>query len=151
MSYAIQVQRRQARMVSFDGKESSGELFLHATGVFGGAQTVLERLNDPATTFVPFRSATGLELVNLRWVAYFEMEGLAPEVEQRLEVGACRERVELELVSGGTLRGDVIYERPPESRRVSDLLNSPSERFVLLVTAERTFYVHLQAVVRARF
>jgi len=150
MSYAVHVQRQAVRMVTFDGKAADGDLYLQAFGPSGRAQTLCERLNDPAALFVPFQGRGGLELAHLHWVAYFEVAGLAPEVQQRLDVGACREKVELELVSGETLRGELVYERPPESRRISDLLNAPEERFLLLVAAERTLYVHRQALLRAR-
>jgi hypothetical protein len=150
MSYAVHVQRRAVRMVAFDGKAAEGELFLQAFGPFGGGQTLVERLNDPAAVFLPFLARGGLELVNLSWVAYFEVAELTPELQLRLEVGACRERAELELASGETLRGELVYERPPESRRISDLLNSPEERFLLMVAGQRTLYVHRHALVRAR-
>jgi hypothetical protein len=150
MSYAVQVQRQTVRMVAFDGKTAEGEIYLQSFGPSGAAQTLWEKLNDPGAVFIPFQSDGKVDLVHLYWVAYFEVAGLAPEVALRLEVGAVRERAELELVSGETVRGELIYARPPESRRISDLLNSPGERFLLLVDGDRTRYLHRHALVRVR-
>ena len=62
--------------------------------------------------------------------------------------GAVHSDVELELDCGELLSGELIYEAPPGTDRVSDLLNSRAARFLLLVSGQRTLCVRRDAVAR---
>ena len=151
MSYAIEVQRVGARLVAWDGKATSARFFLRtASEHHAGPETLLDRLNDPHTQFLACEIDGRVELVRLAWIGFVEVEGELPEVREREEVGACHQAVELILVSGEVLAGELLYLLPPDSSRVSDLLNSPGERFLLLRSAGRTHVVNRDAVARVR-
>jgi hypothetical protein len=151
MSLAVATHGVPLRLVRLDGRARKGELVLHG-GLESGArsESIAGRLNDPGSSFVPLRFGDRVELVNLDHVAFLAYDGEAPEVAERLEVGARRERAELELAVGETLVGELIYTLPPGHARVSDLLNSPGERFVLLVRPSETLFVHRAAILVAR-
>jgi len=151
MSWALEVLEAPLRVVGRDGREATASLFLHAVGEHGGRpETIGERLNDRAARFVPLRRGGAVELTNLDWIAYVAAPGKLPEAAAQEATGARRAAVELELAGGATLAGELLYARPAGSARVSDLLNAGEERFLLLVTAEETLFVHRAAVVRAR-
>ncbi len=113
-------------------------------------QTISERLNDRSARFLPIRIGERFELVNTDWIAYVACPGRTRDVAEREEVGAHCERAELDLAGGATLRGELLYELPPGHSRVSDLLNAPNQRFLLLVTETETLFVRRAAVRRAR-
>jgi len=150
MSLALEVRSVPLGLVGFDGRATPGRLFLRAVGERGRPETVGDRLNDPATSFLPLEIGARVELVHLAWVAYAVCAGREPEVAGREEVGALRKAVELDLVSGETLRGEFLYTLPRAQARVSDLLNRPGDRFLLLLTADETLFVQRTAIVRVR-
>jgi hypothetical protein len=151
MSWAVEVRETPMRVVGRDGAEVNASLFLHAVGEHGGRpETIGERLNDRGARFVPLRRGGAVELTSLDWIAYVAAAGKLPEATAHEAAGARRAAVELDLAGGATLAGELLYSRPAGSARVSDLLNSGEERFLLLLTAEETLFVHRAAVVRAR-
>jgi hypothetical protein len=151
MSLAVEVRDVPLRIVAFDGRAVAGSLFLHLVGERGRRpERLADRLNDPEVRFVPVRLEGRVELLNLAWVAYVAAPGRLPEIADREAVGCRSAHVELELAGGAELAGDLLYELPAGHARVSDLLNSPGERFLLLVTPDETLFVHRAAIVRAR-
>jgi hypothetical protein len=81
------------------------------------------------------------------------VEALAPlpELDRFDQLGAVRQAVEVDLAGGGTLKGELVYSRPPGSQRVSDLLNAGAERFLLLIDeAARALYVRRDELLRVR-
>jgi hypothetical protein len=151
MSLAVEVRDVPLRIVAFDGRAIAGSFFLHLVGDHGGRpETVGDRLNDPETRFVPVRVEERVELLHLAWIAYVACPGELPEVAEREAVGCRRERVELELAGGARLAGELLYALPPGHARVSDLLNTAGERFLLLLAAGETLFVNRAAIVRAR-
>ncbi|MCM2268766.1 MAG: hypothetical protein NDJ75_01540 [Thermoanaerobaculia bacterium] len=151
MSLALEVREAPLRLVDRRGERSTATLFLHAVGERGSRpETIGERLNDPATRFVPVRRDGGVELVSLDWIAYVAAAGRLPEATASDAVGARHVAVELELAGGESLAGELVYSRPAGSARVSDLLNAAGERFLMLLTTDETLFVHRDAVVRAR-
>ena len=152
MSLALATFGAPLRFVELDGRATEGTLYLHiAGGRAAQPETIVDRLNEPGTSFVPLKVDGTIELLHLAWIAYVACPGRPPEVAAREEVGARRERVELELVGGETWRGELLYTLPAGHSRVSDLLNSPGERFLMLLTPSETLFVHRAAIVRARF
>lgn len=151
MSLALSMQEARIRVVAMDGRSSEASIFLHSIGGSGsGPETILSCLNDRQLSFLPVRIGEPVELINLDGVVYLEVEGRPPEVERYEEVSALRAPVALELFGGERLEGDLLYARPPSHSRVSDLLNSRDERFLLLVTPGRTLFVRRAAILRAR-
>ena len=151
MSYALAMQDEPIRIVGTDGRVAEASLFLHAVAdVSSRPETIGARLNDRAVAFLPVRRDGRVELVHLAWVAYVAVAGRPLDVAAREEVGARRAEVALDLVGGATWRGELLYELPAGNARVSDLLNSPGERFLLLIAGTETLFVNRAAIVRAR-
>ncbi len=152
MSYAVDIALLPARIVAFDGQETWARIFLHAASErYPRAEVVADRLNDPRLRFLPCEVDGAIELFQLSWVAYVEYEGRLPEVEELERVGAVRQKVTLGLVTREVLVGDLLYVMPEGQSRVSDLLNSPRQRFLLLLTDTHTCYVNIGALVRVYF
>lgn len=151
MSYALEVSNLPVRLHTADGRVVEAEVFLHAVGGSGRPETLEDRLNDPDLRFLPCRVAGRVELVHLERVAVVEALAPLPELERLAEIGAVRQSVEVELAGGRALQGELVYSRPPGSQRVSDLLNSGNERFLLLVDgAARALYVRRDELLRVR-
>lgn len=149
MQYAIEVTRLAATVVGADGARLAATFFLRtASQHHTGCETLGDRLNDPGTDFLAVETDHGIELVQLQWILYVEHEGTLPEVATRLEVGAERARVRLALTSGETLEGELCYLLPEGRNRLSDLLNTPAERFLLLLGEGVTRYVNRRGVTR---
>lgn len=137
------------RLVTLDGKETRGEIFLQAAAYQAdGLETIGGKLGAEGAHFMAFGDGTRVEQVGLHWIAYVEVAGLPGEVTTLEEIGACRAAVALELVTGETLRGDLLYLLPPGSSNVADLLNDPAARFLVLVDGDRTRYVQRRALTR---
>lgn len=149
--YKLEVEQVPVRLVLFSGESLEVELFLHHVSLRGRSrQTLAERLNESATKVLAARVGDGTDLFQLRWISYLETPGKAPEVLEYEELGACRHRVDLGLVSGETLHGELLFFLPEGFRRVSDLLNTPEQRFLLFYGDGHTRYIQRGAVVRAR-
>lgn len=148
---AVPVDALAVRLVTFDGKGSEAFVFLHATsGRHFGPETLGERLASREVLFLPCETAVGVELVNLDQVAYLECAPGLPEIAELDELASFRVGAALELAHGECLTGELRYRLPPFSCRVSDLLNAAAERFLLLTTPDRCWYVNRRAVVRVR-
>lgn len=148
--YALAVRRRAARLFGFDGSSANAQLYLRdATARGPSPETVAERLNALDGEFLPCEIGGETALVNLEWIAYVECPAGAEPA--RPEDAACRRApVDLELVTGETLAGDLVFVARPGRARVSDLLNSTSDRFLHLVTAGVDRYVRRGAILRVR-
>jgi len=112
-------------------------------------ETLGARLNESGDDFLPLQVESGVELVRLTSVIYFECPPDLPEIDDLRAVGAQAEPVEIELVTGEPARGDLLCLAPPEHRRLSDLLNR-SDPFLLLVDSRRALYVNRDAITRVR-
>ena len=151
MDLTLQVDRVAASVVDRRGRSSDVVFFLHTVSPhLFATETVADRLNDPEARFLPGEVAGRTELIRLSSLSYVEIHGLPPEFERLQEIGAVRRPVELELDCGDTLAGELVYEAPPTTDRVSDLLNSRASRFLLLAIADRTLFVHRDAIARVR-
>ena len=151
MDLTIQVERVAASIVDKKGRAREIVFFLHTVSPhLFATETVADRLNDPDTRFLPCEIEGRTELIRLSSLSYVEVHGLAPEMERLQEIGAVHSDVELELDCGDSLAGEMLYEAPPNTDRVSDLLNSRATRFLLLAIGDRTLFVRRDAVSRVR-
>lgn len=147
----LEVERSPVTLALLDGQRLEVEVFLHrGSDRHPGAETLLDRLNDPREHFLPCRRGDREELIHLAHLAYVELAGPAPELEDMDQLGADHEEVELLLASGEVLEGELVYLAPASRRRISDLLNHPEEPFLLLAGPRASRYVHRAAVVRVR-
>jgi hypothetical protein len=146
---AVPVESLPVRVVTVDAGKSDGLVFLHASSSrHFGPETLGERLGATGARFVPFEAAGGVELVNLDHVAYVEAPGNLPEIAELDAMESFRANVVFELTHGERLSGVLRYRRPTTSCRVSDLLNSADDEFLLLTAGDSCFYVNRRAVVR---
>jgi hypothetical protein len=149
MSYAIEIQKERARLVDIDGRSREVEFYLHTESPPGNrAETLSDRLNDPSLEFIPCDVDGRTSLFRLASIAYVELESPPAEFEAMEQIGIQREAVRLELVNGETLVGEAVYSAPQPASRVSDLLNTPTRRFLFVVSEGRTLVVQRQAVAR---
>jgi hypothetical protein len=148
---ALEVQPLDVRLLFADGRRTTARVFLHAASARRlGSQTLGERLNDHDLAFIPLELEGRVELVRLGTIAAVQCDLPLPEIEALDAVDAFREPVEIELAGGEWLRGDLRYELPPGGCRVSDLLNAPDQRFLLLQHERGVSYVHRDAIARVR-
>ncbi len=147
----VAVEALPVGVVTLDGARTEAQVFLHTvSGRHFGQETLGERLCNPETLFLPCKVAGGVELVNLDQVAFLDCPRDLPEIAELEETSAFRVAATLELAHGQRLSGDLRYQLPPSSCRISDLLNAAEERFLLLTAEWRCFYVNRRAVVRVR-
>lgn len=148
----IEVAREPVRVVTRAGNKFLAEAYVHrASALHPGAETLLDRLNHPQERFLPCRVGGREELIHLEQVAMIEQDREPPEMIALRELGAHPEAVEIDLVTGHTLRGEVIYLAPAGRSRISDLLNHPTDTFLLMITGEMIRLVHRGAILRVRF
>ncbi|HVS12703.1 MAG TPA: hypothetical protein VMV46_02170 [Thermoanaerobaculia bacterium] len=150
MSFVIETRAAPLRIVLFDGRAIDCTLFLHLRAEGGsGHQRVSDRLNDRRTSFLPVRVGEAVELVHLAWVAYAASPDRG-EIEEQESLGARRESVELEVVGGKRLAGELLQMGRPGFERVSDVLNDGGDRFLLVWSGAETLYVQRSAIVSVR-
>lgn len=149
MSLAIAVNKVRVRLAAMDGRRFEAELYLHTVSAREFRhETVGDRLNDPASDFLPFEVEGHVRLIALASLSLVEQLDAPPEIERLSEIGAQRQPAGLQLMSGELVRGDLIYEANREQARVSDLLNS-GPRFLLLIGEDRVLFVRRGAIERA--
>ena len=150
-SLAVEVTPLPVRLVMAGGDTAHALVFLHTSGDRRpGPQSLGERLCDANTFFLPCVVDRGVELINLEHVACVQAPRDLPDVEELDELQSFRAAVDLDLVHGERLSGELRYRLPPERCRISDLFNSEAEPFVLLTTDRRAVYVNRRAVLRVR-
>jgi hypothetical protein len=141
--------RLPARVVTRSGDARDLDVFLGpAHHRHSETETLGERLNADGLEFLPVAAGEKVELLQLDYIAEIQLEGMAPEVERLESAGAVRKPVVVHLANGETLHGDFVCAMPKGRPRVSDLLNSPGQQFLLLVEPGRCHYVNRKAVVR---
>jgi len=137
------------RVVSLSGDARDVDVFLGpALHRHCETETLGERLNAEGLRFLPVASGERVELLQLDYIADVQLEGIAPEVSRLDDMGASRKAVTVHLSTGDMLKGDLVYVMPRGQPRVSDVLNSPGNQFLLLVETGRSHYVNRKAVVR---
>lgn len=148
MAFATEVTRLEARLFPKTGEPRDVVFFLRPRS--GVTETLGDRLNDPATRFLAAEIEGATELLYLDWIARLELAAGLPEIELLAQLGAQRDRVAIRLASGLELAGEVYSIMPPGRRRLSDLLNAPDWRFLLLVDEDAAHYVNRDAIASVR-
>lgn len=113
-----------------------------------GREALAERLNDPSTLFLACKAGDEVQLFQLKAVVYIQVNGQVAEVDYLEQLGASRQAATLTLRGGETLRGEFLSILPPNRSRVSDLLNSPDERFLLFLMPDSCLWVNRDYIVR---
>lgn len=148
-SYKQSVAGIAAEVILWDGESFMTSFYLRLASAQGtGRETLGERLNDPATRFLPCKIGDQVELMSLNWISYVRVAGTLPEVAQLEEVGAVRQRGRVVVQSGYVLDGEFLYVQPSARARLSDHLNFSVERFLLYLAPAAVLYINRDAIVR---
>jgi hypothetical protein len=148
-SYRMGVAGIAAEVILWNGESVTTSFYLRmASAIVAGRETLGERLNDPATRFLPCKVEDKVELLNLKWISYVRVAGVLPEVVQLEEVGAVRQRARVVVQSGYVLEGEFLYVLPTSRCRLSDLLNMSDERFLLFLAPAAALYINRDTIVR---
>lgn len=151
MSLAVEVQKVRVRLHRLRGGEIEAVLFVHSVGPDDTRpQSVASRLNEPGHRFLPFEIEGRVILVRLASIAAIELREQPPEVAALAQVGGERARVEVVLATGRHLEGELLYEAPETRRRVLDVLNATTDRFLLMVSGKSYYLVHVEAIDQVR-
>lgn len=147
----LTTERTRLQVHPLDGEALQAEVFLRPDATQGtGSGTLGAELNAEGRKFVPLAVEQDVLLYRLSWIAYVHAEEELPELLELQEVGATRESVSLTLCNGDTLEGELVYVMPEQSHRVSDVLNSPGNQFLLLVNERGCSYVNREAIVSVK-
>lgn len=112
-------------------------------------QHVIDLLEND-TAFLPARQVEGDRFLVFNkaavvWVGIPLASGQLPVEESaeatETELYDTQREVEVELSTGASLRGNVLYSLPPESARVADYLNQPG-RFMRLWTGDQVYLIN---------
>jgi hypothetical protein len=148
-SYRLGVAGIAAEVILWNGDSVATSFYLRLASALGtGRETLGERLNDPGTRFLPCKIEEQVELLNLKWISYIRVPGMLPEVTQREELGAVRQRAQVVVQSGYLLEGEFLTVLPTSRSRLSDLLNVTGERFLLFLAAAAVLYINRDTIVR---
>jgi hypothetical protein len=148
-SYRIGVAGLAAKIILENGESLSASFYLRLSSMSGpGRETLGERLNDPATRFLPCKVDGQIELVNLARISHVLAHNPLPEVSLREQMGAMRRRAKVHMHAGLVLEGDFLHILPDPRSRLSDLLNLSDERFLLFLTRAAHMYVNRTQIVR---
>ena len=151
MSLRVEVDQLRARVLTVGGESMEALLFVHRLdGALAAPERVRRRLNDPKTAFLPCEANDESRLLQVDRVAYVAFEDGVSDGALDGEAGASRTDLTLDLVTGKTLRGTLIYHGKPGDR-ASDFLNSGADRFLLVLTDLGVAYVNLRAIEQIRF
>jgi len=133
-----------------DGKSFEATLSLHLNAEnHEGAETVLDRLNDP-NLFLPLRVSGDLPVVLWNKIQIVRVdvsreEGTPVDPVHMAETNI--EPIKVHLINGELLQGTVRIDGPRGRRRLSDFLNSQPE-FLPLVGPERLHLLHKRFIAR---
>ena len=148
-SYRQSVAGISTEVILWSGEALTASFYLRLASSQGtGRETLGERLNDPATRFVPCRIEGKVELLSLDWISYVRVSGVLPEVGRREELGGVRQPARVTVQGGYVLEGEFLYVLPTARARLSDLLNMPGERFLLFLAPAAPLYINRDAIVR---
>jgi hypothetical protein len=107
-------------------------------------------LLESDTAFLPARQVDGHRFLVFNkaavvWVGIPLAAGELPVEEAaeapETELYESQREIEVELSTGATLRGSVLYSLPPQSARLADYLNQPG-RFIRLWTVDRVYLIN---------
>jgi hypothetical protein len=147
----MEVQKVRVRLHRLRGGEIDASLFVHTVGPDETRpQSVASRLNEPDHRFLPFEIEGRVMLVGLASIAAVELSEEPPEVATLAQVGGVRAPVEVVLATGRHLEGELLYEAPEARRRVLDVLNAATDRFLLMAAGRRYFLVQIEAIDQVR-
>ncbi|MDX1384596.1 MAG: hypothetical protein R3190_13170 [Thermoanaerobaculia bacterium] len=146
-SLRVEVEPVAARLVTVDGRSEAVTFFEHAGSRPAQRHgSIIYRLNDPETMFVPCRVLGRERLIRLDWIAYIEFDKPPAEALELAEVGARSTPVRLLLVTGDIVEGKLFYEGGTGGYRVSDYLNRLNQRFILVSTPDAALYVRRRSI-----
>lgn len=131
------------------GHTLEGEVFVPASGPYGGPGRLIDRLNDQDEDFMPLSGEAGTSLVNKARVIAVEVP---PDYEEADDVDAAPSlelQVEIKAIESLTLAGRVLHDMPPGQRRTLDYLNA-APAFITLLGESGATLIRRTAIVGVR-
>jgi hypothetical protein len=146
-TYRVDVAEVSAVLALVNGLALKASFFLHSSSRNGyGPECLSARLNDETVEFISLRCEGKITLMRIDAIAYVRIAGQAPDRSFREGVDAPRRAAEVRLFTGEELAGEFLSMTPPNRSRLSDLLNEPGQRFLLLASGDHTYYINRKAV-----
>jgi hypothetical protein len=146
--YQLGVSGIATQITLWNSKTVTASFYLRLLATPSGRETLGERLNDPASKFLPCKIDERVELLNLSMISHIRVLGELAEVELKEQLGAMRQPARVTMKSGYTLVGDFLYIQPSARSRLSDFLNYSNERFLLFLAPNAPMYLYRDAIVR---
>jgi hypothetical protein len=147
---AVPMQSATSIIWTVDGKSFEATLSLHLNAEkHEGAETVLDRLNDP-NLFLPLRVSSYLPVVLLNKIQIVRVDVSREEVAPVDPVHMAETNIEpikVHLINGEQLQGTVRIDGPRGRRRLSDFLNT-QPAFLPLVGPELLHLLHKRFIAR---
>jgi hypothetical protein len=149
--YRIEKFRCPATIILKDGRQLTGEIFLHAVSRFRLApQDPAEFFNDADPYFVLAPTYDERILVAKSSVAVAETPLPSSEPDDQIDGAHVGLGVEVDVIGGVTCAGWVFPDKTPGRTRLLDYLNSFNTRFLVLYDSEKTTLVNRDSVAHAR-
>ena len=146
-AFQVPQQEIQVRVTLRAGGEVDGGFFFFAACGPGGAPgRLVDRLNDPAETFLPLSDGAGGKLLHKDQILTVRVRGDSAGIEPPDSKGDIRTRVRLTLSDGTAVEGQLTFTMPPGRGRVLDFLNA-APRFIALSDEASLTWIHRDAIV----
>ena len=151
MSLRLEVDQLRATLLTVSGETMDAMLYVHRReGSPAAPERVRRRLNNPDTAFLPCEANDESRLLQVDRIAYVAFADGVSDGALDGESGAARTELTVQLVTGESLQGTLVYH-PKSGDRASDVLNSGADRFLLLLTDLGVTYVNHRAIEQIRF
>lgn len=147
----LRVPRRQVRVriVLDDGRTLDGDLFVSPIMPDGGAERVVDRLNDPHDDFVPVAAGEDRFVLNKAGIVLVQIQGGPEEAGVPETFEGHEAPVQLSLSGGIGISGRLPIAMPPERSRVIDYLNA-APRFVPILGDAQVTLVQRRFIITVR-
>jgi len=135
----LQVSTRQVKLILADSRALSGELFLQLFSVHGtGPQRLAELINGDEL-FLPLRTTSRVQLVNIEQVVSLSCAD-PKERHELMTFGTCYQ-VRVIPLAGEMIEANIYVNLPESRNRVKDFLNQ-ADRFLPLVREKEIVYLN---------
>jgi len=151
MSLRLEVDQLRARLLTVGGQTMDALLFIHRReGGPAAPERVRRRLNDPKNSFLPCEADDESRLLQVDRIAFVAFAEGVSDGALDGEGAASRAELTLDLVTGKTIQGTLLYDGKPGDR-ASDFLNSSADRFLLVLSDLGVTYINRRAIEQIRF
>lgn len=141
----VEVSTRKVELTFSNGSRLSGEMFLQLHSAHLTGPQRLDEILNGEETFLPLRTATWVELINLDQVVSITTE-VQDELDPLLVLGA-EHRLKIETLNGEILPLYTFINLPETTNRTKDFLNQ-KKRFLLFLREGEIVYLARNRIIR---